>query len=96
MLNIRINSLYWDSDEVWGHKYGIVHATYGMTPSTFYKKLALSLAANFSREEKHLLKFYVTWVTDAETTNPDGVIDDIVFSGNSANCVEVTPNMTAD
>lgn len=92
MLNIRINSLHWDSDEVWGHKYGVVHATYGMSPSTFYKKMALSLAGNFSREEVRTLKFYVTWVTDAET---DGVIDDIVFSGGSANCVEVTPGMTA-
>ena len=59
MLNIRINSLYWDSDEVWGYKYGIVHATYGMSPSTFYKKLALSLAANFSREEVRTLKFFL-------------------------------------
>lgn len=92
MLNIRINSLYWDSDEVWGHKYGIVHATYGMSPSTFYKKLALSLAANFSREEKHLLKFYVTYATDAD--NPaDGIIDEINFS---SNCIEVTSSMTAD
>jgi hypothetical protein len=58
-LNIRINSLHWDSDEVWGHKYGIVHATYGMSPSTFYKKLALSLAGNFSREEVRTLKFFL-------------------------------------
>lgn len=92
MLNIRINSLYWDSDEVWGHKYGIVHATYGMSPSTFYKKLALSLAANFSREEKRLLKFYVTWATDAD--NPaDGITDEINFG---SNCIEVTSSMTAD
>lgn len=59
MLNIRINSLYWDSDEVWGHKYGVVHATYGMSSSDFYKKLALSLVANFSRDEKPLLKFFL-------------------------------------
>ena len=92
MLNIRINSLHWDSDEVWGHKYGVVHATYGMTPSTFYKKLALSLAANFSRDEVKTLKFYVTYATDAD--NPaDGIIDEINFG---SNCVEVTSSMTAD
>ena len=93
MLNIRINSLYWDSDEVWGHKYGIVHATYGMSPSTFYKKLALSLAANFSREEKHLLKFYVTWATDTDT---DGTITDQIAFASTPNVVEVTSSMTAD
>lgn len=60
LLNVRINGLYWDSDEVWGHKYGVVHATYGMTPSDFYKKMALSLAKNLSREAAPLLKVYVT------------------------------------
>jgi hypothetical protein len=59
LLNVRINGLYWDSDEVWGHKYGVVHATYGMSPSTFYKKMALSLAKNLSREAAPLLKVSV-------------------------------------
>lgn len=60
LLNVRINGLYWDSDEVWGHKYGVVHATYNMSPSQFYVKMALSLAKNLSREAAPLLKVYVT------------------------------------
>lgn len=59
LLNIRINGLYWDSDEVWGHKYGVVHATSGMTASAFYVKMALSLAKNLSRDAAPMLKVYV-------------------------------------
>ena len=59
LLNIRINGLYWDSDEVWGHKYGVVHATYGMTSSQFYVKMALSLAKNLSRDAAPMLKVSV-------------------------------------
>lgn len=40
-------------------KYGAVHATTGMTASTFYKTLALSLFNNFSREASSLLNFYL-------------------------------------
>lgn len=63
ILNVRINGLYWDSDEVWGHKYGVVHATSGMTPSKFYVKMALSLAKNLSRDAAPMLKVYVTTST---------------------------------
>lgn len=41
-------------------KYGMVHAYAGMTASDFYKKLALSLAKNFSREVVPLVKFVLT------------------------------------
>lgn len=40
-------------------KYGAVHAISGMTASTFYKTLALSLFNNFSREASSLLNFYL-------------------------------------
>jgi hypothetical protein len=40
-------------------KYGVVHATANMSTSDFYKKMAMSLAKNFSREETKLLKFMV-------------------------------------
>lgn len=52
-------------------KFGMVHATSGMTVSNFYKELAISLAKNFSREGVQLVKFYlvgggeVTATTDA-------------------------------
>lgn len=41
-------------------KYGMVHAYAGMTASDFYKKLALSLVKNFSREVVPLVKFTLT------------------------------------
>lgn len=78
ILNVRINGLYWDSDEVWGHKYGVVHATYGMTPSQFYVKMALSLAKNLSRDAAPMLKVYVTTSTT------------VVYSGGGATVTEVT------
>ena len=48
------------SDENQCFKYGMVHAYAGMTASDFYKKLALSLAKNFSREVVPLVKFTLT------------------------------------
>lgn len=48
------------SDEDQYFKYGMVHAYAGMTASDFYKKLALSLAKNFSREIVPLVKFVLT------------------------------------
>ena len=48
------------SDEDQYFKYGMVHAYAGMTASDFYKKLALSLAKNFSREVVPLVKFVLT------------------------------------
>ena len=48
------------SDEDQYFKYGMVHAYAGMTASDFYKKLALSLAKNFSRETVPLVKFILT------------------------------------
>lgn len=44
-----------DADQYF--KYGMVHAYTGMTASDFYKKLALSLVKNFSRETTQLLSF---------------------------------------
>lgn len=48
------------SDEDQYFKYGMVHAYAGMTASDFYKKLALSLVKNFSREVVPLVKFTLT------------------------------------
>ena len=48
------------SDEDQYFKYGMVHAYAGMTASDLYKKLALSLAKNFSREAAPLVKFVLT------------------------------------
>lgn len=48
------------SDEDQYLKYGMVHAYAGMTASDFYKKLALSLVKNFSREVVPLVKFILT------------------------------------
>lgn len=52
-----------DADQYF--KYGVVHAYAGMTASDFYKKLAISLVKNFSRELTPLVKFTLT---DSEDT----------------------------
>ena len=83
ILNVRINGLYWDSDEVWGHKYGVVHATSGMTPSQFYVKMALSLAKNLSRDAAPMLKVYVTTSTSS-----------FIYSGSGQTVFEVTADTT--
>lgn len=44
--------------EYW--KQGVVHITTGTTPSIFYRKMALSLARNFSREAVKLVNIYLT------------------------------------
>lgn len=45
------DSQYW--------KYGVVHATNGMTASDFYKKMALSIAKNMSREAVQFIKVFL-------------------------------------
>lgn len=59
LLRIVINQFVGMSDMEPYIKYGIVHVAKGDTPSTFYKKMAISLAKNFSRELEPMLKFYV-------------------------------------
>lgn len=62
------------SDEDQYQKYGMVHAYAGMTPSDFYKSLAISLAKNFSREIVPLVKFKV----GATEVTPNTKLEDIV------------------
>ena len=45
------DSQYW--------KYGVVHATNGMTASDFYKKMAISIAKNMSREAVQFIKVFL-------------------------------------
>ena len=59
ILNIRINQLNWHSDYNWGYKFGAVHSVSNMTPSDFYKKMAMSIANNMSRDPQQLLKVYL-------------------------------------
>lgn len=60
ILRIAFKQYVGMSDEDQYFKYGMVHAYAGMTASDFYKKLALSLAKNFSREIVPLVKFILT------------------------------------
>lgn len=60
ILRIAFRQYVGMSDEDQYYKYGMVHAYAGMTASDFYKKLALSLAKNFSREVVPLVKFVLT------------------------------------
>ena len=52
------DSQYW--------KYGVVHATNGMSASDFYKKMALSIAKNMSREAVQFIKVFLD---DTEVTS---------------------------
>ena len=52
------DSQYW--------KYGVVHATNGMSASDFYKKMALSIAKNMSREA---VQFIRVFLGDTEVTS---------------------------
>lgn len=60
ILRIAFRQYVGMSDEDQYYKYGMVHAYTGMAASDFYKKLALSLAKNFSREVVPLVKFVLT------------------------------------
>lgn len=64
ILRIAFKQYVGMSDEDQYFKYGMVHAYAGMTASDFYKKLALSLAKNFSREVVPLVKFILTGSSD--------------------------------
>lgn len=60
ILRIAFRQYVGMSEEDQYFKYGMVHAYAGMTASDFYKKLALSLVKNFSREVVPLVKFTLT------------------------------------
>lgn len=57
ILRIAFKQYIGMSEEDQYFKYGMVHAYAGMTASDFYKKLAISLVKNFSREVVPLVKF---------------------------------------
>lgn len=56
-------------DQYW--KFGMVHAVSGMTPSNFYKAMALSLAKNIAREATPLVTIYLmSGASSSETFTP--------------------------
>lgn len=59
ILRISFNNYIGLSEQDQYFKYGAVYAMAGMTASDFYKKMAISLVKNFSREENKLLRFYL-------------------------------------
>lgn len=59
ILNIHIRQYLGISDKETTIKFGAVRGTKNMEPNDFYKKMAISLAKNFSREVEDLLYFYV-------------------------------------
>jgi hypothetical protein len=60
ILKVAFRQFAGMSDEDIYTKFGMVHATTGMSASDFYKELALSLVKNFSREATELVKFTLT------------------------------------
>ena len=73
ILKIAIRQFAEMSDEDIYTKFGMVHATDGMSVSDFYKELALSLAKNFSRELTKLFKFALT--SDSGESVTETVVD---------------------
>ena len=70
ILRIRFDQAISLSPENQYWKYGAVHGVAGMTASNFYKKLALSVAKNMSREAVHLVKVELkTSSTNVEVTS---------------------------
>lgn len=61
LLKITFSQFAGISDEYTYTKFGMVHATNGMSESDFYKEMAISLAKNFSREATQLVKFTLTY-----------------------------------
>ena len=57
ILKIAFRQFAGISDEYTYTKFGMVHATNGMSESDFYKELAISLVKNFSREATQLVQF---------------------------------------
>lgn len=64
ILRIAFRQFIGMSDADQYFKYGMVHAYSGMSASDFYKKLALSLVKNFSRETTQLVSFTLTDSSD--------------------------------
>lgn len=70
ILRIAFRNWIGLSEEDQYFKYGMAHAYSGMSASDFYKKLALSLQKNFSRETSTVLRFYLeTGGTDPAEVN---------------------------
>lgn len=81
ILKIAIRQFASMSDEDIYTKFGMVHATSGMTASDFYKELALSLAKNFARELTPLVKFSLITTEDADPTEVTGTTKETELTG---------------
>lgn len=76
LLRIVFRQYLGMSDEDQYQKYGMVHAYAGMTPSDFYKTLAISLAKNFSRELVPLVKFKIGTTEVTSNTKLADIVED--------------------
>lgn len=86
ILRITFRNYVGMSDADQYFKYGMVHAHAGMTVSDFYKKLAISLAKNFSREPAQLLNFTLT-DSDDEAVPVDATTKESDLTGTYKNIV---------
>ena len=75
VVRIYINNYLAPGDDNVAIKHGAVHAYATMTPEVFYKKLAKSLAMNFSREVQPLLTFEVGGVEVTANTKEADIPD---------------------
>ena len=66
-------------------KYGVVHASSGMTASDFYKKMAKSLAINFSREAVKMVDIYLIKSNLSYTNNSSYLVEVDASAGQTLN-----------
>lgn len=73
VLRINFRSFPTQSDENVYSKDFAVHVFGTMTASTFYKKMAIQAAKSFARETVPLVKIYLSYLADGETSNAWGL-----------------------
>ena len=67
IMNIEYRQYISGSDDSLFYKFAAVHAYTGMTASDFYKKLAISLAKNLSRDAVKTITVFINTATVGET-----------------------------
>lgn len=90
ILRIMFHQFAGMSDEDTYIKYGAVHTTSSMDASEFYKRMAISLAKNFSRELTPLLRFKIG---DTEVT-PNTKVSDLTGTATGVVIEEIEQDWT--
>ena len=92
LMRVTIDNYIGMSDEDKYFKYGVVHASLGMTKAKFYATLALSFAKNMAREAGKLFTVYLAktagTLTGATVVTAKDKLDDLVAAAGVAVIIE--------